>query len=228
MSSFKFIVLILLYYLIIYLFGKKIFRKVGFYLTNFSLAIVGVILSIILIYFSDITFHQAGFQIGHIKKGTTMVIISLIILLSSLISMRKMKYSDLLKVPYGSYKNNKILLVYVWTLVGPSEEFFYRGFIQGNLRMLINGSILTIEYATLIATLIFVIAHVNNFLVGKENKEQFLSLLPGRIIMGLILGYTFQVSESLLYPVLIHSLSDGITISYLIFLKKRYLNDYHL
>ena len=73
--------------------------------------------------------------------------------------------------------------------------------------------------------LIFILAHLNN-VFGKENIKQFLNLLPGRVIMSFILSYTFQISGSLLYPIIIHNFTDGMTISYLIYLKQKFINNY--
>ncbi len=79
-----------------------------------------------------------------------------------------MNYSDLAKIPYTSFKKNKLLLFYMWVLVGPIEEIFYRGFVQGNLEKLIFGSIFTIRYSTLISMLIFILAHLNNVFLAKK------------------------------------------------------------
>jgi len=223
----KFIILVAIYYLLIYAIGRLLLKRKGIYLGNLLLGIFSIAISIFLIYLSPINFRQAGFQTGNLKKGLFMLLISFVLILGSLGSMRKMSLSDLMKIPYGSFQNNKIILLHVWLIVGPSEELFYRGFIQGNLRMIFQGSIFSIEYATIIATIVFVFAHLNNLFFGRESIKQFISLLPGRIIMGSILGYTFQISNSLIYPIIIHTLSDGLTITYLIILKKRLLNNYH-
>ncbi|RMA71502.1 hypothetical protein C8D75_1388 [Petrotoga olearia] len=223
----KFIVLIILYYLLIYTISRFLLKRKGVYLGNLILGIFSIAISIFLIYLSTINFQQAGFQVGHLKKGFFMVLISFILILGSIVSMRKMSYSDLMNIPYGNFKNNKIILLHVWLVVGPAEELFFRGFIQGNLRMILQGSIFSIEFATIIATIFFVLAHFNNLFFGRENIKQFISLLPGRIIMGLILGYTFQITNSLIYPIIIHTLSDGLTITYLIILKRRFINNYH-
>ncbi|MGY4687665.1 hypothetical protein X928_10270 [Petrotoga miotherma DSM 10691] len=227
MAFIKFIILIAIYYLLIYAIGRLLLKRKGISLGNVILGIFGITISIFLIYLSRINFQQAGFQTGNFKKGFIMLLISFVLILGSLGSMRKMSFSDLMKIPYGNFRNNKIILLHVWMVVGPTEELFYRGFIQGNLRMFLPGSIFSIEYATIIATIIFVFAHLNNLFFGRESIKQFISLLPGRIIMGSILGYTFQISNSLIYPIIIHTLSDGLTITYLIILKKRFLNNYH-
>jgi len=223
----EFIILVAIYYLLIYAIGRILLKRKGIYLGNLLLGIFSIAISIFLIYLSPINFRQAGFQTGNFKKGLFMLLISFVLILGSLVSMRKMSLSDLMKIPYGSFQNNKIILLHVWLIVGPSEELFYRGFIQKNLRMIFQGSIFSIEYATIIATVVFVFAHLNNLFFGRESIKQFISLLPGRIIMGSILGYTFQISNSLIYPIIIHTLSDGLTITYLIILKKRLLNNYH-
>jgi len=223
----KFIVLIILYYLLIYTISRFLLKRKDVYLGNLILGIFNIAISVFLIYLSTINFQQAGFQTGNFKKGFIMLLISFVLILGSLGSMRKMSLSDLMNIPYGNFKNNKIILLHVWLVVGPAEELFFRGFIQGNLRMILQDSIFSIEFATIIATILFVLAHFNNLFFGRENIKQFTSLLAGRIIMGSILGYTFQITNSLIYPIIIHTLSDGLTITYLIILKRRFINNYH-
>ncbi|HOB16070.1 MAG TPA: CPBP family intramembrane metalloprotease [Defluviitoga sp.] len=228
MSYLKLILFIALYYISIFFIGKFLLEKTKYdvYKANCLIGIFSILISIVLIFFSDINFKQAGFKIGNIKNGLVMVAISFLIILISIYSMKKMTYSDLLKIPYINFGKNKLLLLYMWALVGPVEEIFYRGFIQGSLEQLITGSFLTIRYSTLISMLIFILAHLSNVFFGKENLKQFLNLLPGRIIMSFILCYTFQISQSLLYPIIIHNFTDGITISYLLRLRKKHINEY--
>lgn len=228
MSYLKLILFIVLYYASILIIGKLVSTqgKLNIYKSNILIGILSIIISLILIYYSEIDFKEAGFKIGNIKNGLIMIGISFLIILISIYSMRKMNYSDLAKIPYTSFKKNKLLLLYMWVLVGPIEEIFYRGFVQGNLEKLIFGSIFTIRYSTLISMLIFILAHLNNVFFGKENIKQFLNLLPGRVIMSFILSYTFQISGSLLYPIIIHNFTDGMTISYLIYLKQKFINNY--
>jgi len=227
MDFIKFIFLMVLYYLLIYSIGRVLLKRRGTLSGNLILGIFSIAISIFLIYLSAIDFQQAGFQVGNLNKGLVMIAISSALILGSILGMRKMSLSDLMNIPYGNFRNNKIILLHVWLVVGPSEELFYRGFVQGNLRMMLDGTIFSFEFATIVATIVFVLAHLNNFFYGRENFKQFISLLPGRIIMGLILGYTFQISNSLIYPIIIHTISDGLTISCLIFLKRKRLNDYH-
>lgn len=223
MSYLKLIFLIVLYYVSLFFVGKLFSKKEKYniYKTNFIIGIFSILISIILIYYSEIDFKQAGFKIGNFKNGIIMITISFVIILLSIISMKKMSYSDLLKIPYISFNKNKMIILYMWIFVGPIEEIFYRGFIQGNLENLISGSFFTIRYSTLISMLIFILAHLNNVFFGKENIKQFLNLLPGRAIMSFILSYTFQISGSLLYPIIIHNFTDGMTITYLNYLKKK-------
>src|SRR5690606_3475941 len=139
MSYLKLILFIVLYYASILIIGKLVSTqgKLNIYKSNILIGIFSIIISLILIYFSDIDFKEAGFKIGNIKNGLIMIGISFLIILISIYSMRKMNYSDLAKIPYTSFKKNKLLLLYMWVLVGPIEEIFYRGFVQGNLEKLI-------------------------------------------------------------------------------------------
>ena len=227
MTFIRFLVSVIFYYFIIFICIRFLFKKVNPYKANFLLGLVNIFLTLFIINLSGLSWENAGFSFGNVKVGIIMIIISLFLIFLSIISIKKASDNELFKIPYIHTKNNKMLLLYVWLLVGPSEEFFYRGFFQGSLEILIQGSLLFLNYSTLISSLFFVIIHLFNVFMRQENFHQFLNLLPGRIIMSLILGFTFQISQSIIYPVIIHTLSDGITISYLIIKKNKLLSNYH-
>src|SRR6056297_3132723 len=115
--------------------------------------------------------------------------------------------------------------IYVWVLVGPVEEILYRGFVQGTLSNLVEGNIFYISYATIIASLIFVLAHITNVYSNNESWESFLGMIPTRFIAALVLGFSFQISKSLIYPIIIHNLIDGFNLSVLTYRKQQLKNE---
>jgi len=126
---------------------------------------------------------------------------------------------ELHKVRYGE-KGSNWGFAYVWVFVGPVEELFYRGFVRGTISGLLDGKILFLSYATLISSFIFVIVHAFNVFRGDETWEAFLSTLPTRTLAALVLGYSFQVSDSIIYPILIHNVIDGLNFSVLLYRKR--------
>jgi hypothetical protein len=101
-------------------------------------------------------------------------------------------------------------VVYTFTMPGVGEEILYRGFIQGYLSANITGSILLgsfpLMYSTIIASTIFILVHL--YTMG-ETVAETLTQLPGRIAITLILGITFQLTGSILFPIIIHNVFDG-------------------
>ncbi|MCK4474664.1 CPBP family intramembrane metalloprotease [Candidatus Bathyarchaeota archaeon] len=101
-------------------------------------------------------------------------------------------------------------IVYTFTMNGLGEEMLYRGLIQGYLSMNLTGFILLgsfpLLYSTILASVIFILVHL--YTMG-ETTAQFLLMLPYRIIVTLILGITFQLTGSLLAPIIIHNASNG-------------------
>lgn len=101
-------------------------------------------------------------------------------------------------------------VVYTFTMPGVGEEILYRGFIQGYFSANIAGSVLLgsfpLMYSTIIASTIFILVHM--YTMG-ETVTEALTQLPGRIVITLILGITFQSAGSLLFPIITHNVFDG-------------------
>jgi len=101
-------------------------------------------------------------------------------------------------------------VVYTFTMPGVGEEILYRGFIQGYFSANIAGSVLLgsfpLMYSTMIASTIFILVHL--YTMG-ETVAEALTQLPGRIVITLILGITFQLTGSLLFPIITHNVFDG-------------------
>jgi hypothetical protein len=92
-------------------------------------------------------------------------------------------------------------------LVGPGEELFYRGAIQGRLRRAFGPT-----GAIALASLLFAAVHVPNYLLGNVSL-----LAPGVpfnlgliVVIGAIIGAVYEYTENLLIPILVHGLYDAI------------------
>ena len=105
-------------------------------------------------------------------------------------------------------------LVYCFTMNGIGEETFYRGLIQGYLAMNMAGYVVlgsfSLMYSTVLASVIFVLVHLENVITKDETMAEYIFWLPYRTIIAFILGITFQLTGSLLAPIVIHNLSNGL------------------
>lgn len=183
---------------------------------------ISIFLSLLLIYLTNISFSKAGFLIGNPLSGFFYILIlgvPITVLLS--LSFLKIPDDEVKNIITIGGDNPKLQLFYTWILVGPVEEFFYRGFLQANLSTMIEGEIITIAYSTIIASLIFTSVHLVNVFAKEETVSQFIKQLPVRFIMAMILGYTFQITGSILYPIIIHNIFDGSNFSVLLYRKKK-------
>ena len=183
---------------------------------------ISISLSIILIYLTDISFSTAGFLIGDPLSGIFYILIlgvPITLLLS--LSFLKIPEEEVENIITIGDDNPKLQLFYTWVLVGPVEEFLYRGFLQANLSTIMSGQIFTISYSTIIASLIFTSIHLVNVAAKEESISQFIKQFPVRFIVAMILGYTFQVTGSIIYPIIIHNIFDGSNFSVLFYRKKK-------
>jgi len=89
-----------------------------------------------------------------------------------------------------------ILLALTWILVGPCEEIFFRGFVQGSFARW-KGS--TVGVA--VGAVIFGFAHLNPELWFRT---------PGAILLGLIYGAVYKWRKSLIPVMVAHALNDTI------------------
>ncbi len=170
----------------------------------------------IFIFVTDLSWTEAGFQIGIFNPRLFVGVgIASAIILVQVIQILRLPEERLDKdampelMKYIQKNNRFYALFYPLVLVGPIEELLYRGFLQGHLQNMMSGSLLTIGYATLITGLIFGLIHLINVVKKEESLKGNLKQLPGRISMGILLGYIFQASNSLLLPIILHDLLDG-------------------
>ncbi|MFC6906951.1 type II CAAX endopeptidase family protein [Halalkalicoccus tibetensis] len=100
-------------------------------------------------------------------------------------------------------QNPELLLILVplsILLVGPGEELLFRGVIQQLLRIRF-GTIIGIT----IASVIFSIAHV-----GSLSGEGLFPTLITYVLLSVILGVSYEYSENLVVPSMIHGLFNAV------------------
>jgi membrane protease YdiL (CAAX protease family) len=104
-------------------------------------------------------------------------------------------------------------IIYCFTMNGVGEEMFYRGLIQGYLSVNMVGFILVgsfpLMYSTVLASVLFILIHLENVRTKDESMAEYLFMLPYRTIITFILGITFQLTGSLFAPIIIHNVSNG-------------------
>jgi len=107
-------------------------------------------------------------------------------------------------------------IVYCFTMNGIGEELFFRGLLQGflstGLTILIPLGSFNLMYSTIVVSILFILVHVENVINKDETKGEFLLNLPYRATIAFILGITFQITGSLLAPIVIHNISNGFSI----------------
>jgi len=95
-------------------------------------------------------------------------------------------------------------MVYQFLYVGMAEEVFFRGYVQGNIlritkRIGFNRPLLGDWFCIIVSAAIFAVAHI---VVGG----QLISILT--FFPGIILGWLFLKTGSLIAPVLFHALAN--------------------
>jgi len=89
------------------------------------------------------------------------------------------------------------------------EELFFRGFLQTHLTEKVGGgrrlSRLYLSYGLILAALFFGLSHLSDiFLLGLTLTAAVINATFAALL-GLLIGYVYQESHSLLTPILMHS-----------------------
>ena len=104
---------------------------------------------------------------------------------------------------YTNAKNETALWQTVFAVSGIAagfrEELFYRGIVQNTLQQSYNHKI-----ALLLATLVFVLSHVQYLLTGQFYGLLFITLA------GVIFGSLFSMTGSILFSGCVHGLYDAL------------------
>ncbi|MDW7657260.1 MAG: CPBP family intramembrane glutamic endopeptidase [Bacillota bacterium] len=99
-------------------------------------------------------------------------------------------------------------------LSGPSEELIFRAFSMTLLSLMIRKRMMNgkVSYANLIAAVIFGMAHMcfsfSPFSVQFGSFQVILS-----IVLGIFYGDCYEKTKSMYYPMLMHSISNIVTVS---------------
>jgi len=98
-------------------------------------------------------------------------------------------------------------------LSGPSEELIFRAFAITMLALFIRGRFLKgkISYANFIAAIIFGLAHVGISIAPLSLDYNLFQVILS-IVLGIFYGDCYEKTGSLLYPMLMHSISNVITV----------------
>jgi len=91
-------------------------------------------------------------------------------------------------------------------LIGPAEETFYRGAVQGRLRLAFGP-----VAAVLLAGALFALPHFLNYVLGGANP-----FAPGALIAvgavfatGSVMGYAYERTGNLAVPILLHGIYNA-------------------
>lgn len=208
-----------------------LFRKIGLIINNrmgikkYKRLVLTVpfnlFLYLIFIKVMGLSLSQAGLVIGDLVEGMLIFLkLGIPLILVFIIAIFSIPKENLRKITYGE-DDFKWFLIYVALFVGIVEELFYRGFVQSTLTTIVEGKIFIFEYATILSSIIFVLAHIFNVFSKAESWQEFIATIPTRLVAGLILGYCFQESNSLIFPIIIHNLIDTSSALTLRFRKKK-------
>jgi hypothetical protein len=95
-------------------------------------------------------------------------------------------------------------------LIGPAEELFFRGAVQGNLRTAF-GPVVAIG----LTGLLFGLVHVTGFLsAGVALSVPVLGALSLNVLSGLVFGALYERTGNLTVPVVVHGLTNAVGLLY--------------
>jgi membrane protease YdiL (CAAX protease family) len=105
------------------------------------------------------------------------------------------------------------MLIYCVTMNGIDEELFFRGLLQGLLSTELTSFItlgsFNLMYSTIVISVLFVLIHLEDVTNKDETIGEFFLHLPYRTILAFAFGITFQLTGSLLAPIIMHNISNG-------------------
>ncbi len=98
-------------------------------------------------------------------------------------------------------------------LSGPSEELIFRGFAITMLALVIKGRIFKnqVSWTNIIAAAIFGVAHVKFSFAPFEASYSMFQVIYA-IVLGLFYGDCYEKTKSVLYPMIMHSISNVVMV----------------
>ncbi len=146
-----------------------------------------------------------------VTAATIVALVALAVALPALIAWFGLPLTDH-SVADSIEANPTIALVFLplsVLVVGPAEEFLYRGIIQTRLTEVFDTA-----SAVAVASVIFAVVHIFAYLdpanVAGTLVTVFLLLLP----LGALLGAVYEYTDNLVVPALAHGLYNAITFGF--------------
>lgn len=191
------------------------FKSKAFWRVGFPTQVVRFFLSLVamgLLGFKE----QFGLTLQNINEGLWLILsgglpFAALYSCGAFFFLRKSQNGKITTLDFLKKPSDRIgAIVYTFTMPGVGEEMLYRGLIQGYLTINMTGFVLLgsfpLLHSTIITSIIFILVHF--YTMGEPTMEALIQL-PGRTIITLILAITFQLTGSLLAPIIIHNLFDG-------------------
>lgn len=151
-----------------------------------------------------------GFEIGDKRKGITHVLIFSLVLTIFIIIQNVIAYSKTSYITYSFPLNARNIigsLAFQMLMSGPSEEILFRALPITLFTIIFKKSIKIkwdISLEVVIAALLFAMAHIDGFNIDFQIYYSF--------VLGIIYGRTYQKTGSVIYPMLMHSISNVLAV----------------
>ena len=158
--------------------------------------------------------HESEYTIKILKQFTAGFIIFLPI--GTIITQVLSGWPWILTFP-ATWRDFLVNLRFSVTMPGLSEEILFRALCMGILaktwRRSVTISGIRLSHPNIIAAIIFALAHVG-FTVFPFRVIYFNSMqLVFAVGLGLLYGYVYDKTGSLLGPILLHNISDGVAVT---------------
>ena len=132
-----------------------------------------------------------------IKRGMPIFVVSLISLFSSLTGI----LGESLNIP------NLISLIILAITIGMAEEFFFRGFIQGEIVDAYGKSRKQVIISVVVSGVIFGLVHITNALSGQDIITTLMQVLQASSL-GILLGSIYFITKNIWTVVFLHAFYD--------------------
>lgn len=196
------------------MFSYEKFDPYNAYVWNFVHHIIMLILALVAILVLSKLFKlNFGFGLGNRKIGTKFVLMYTIVFIGiTLVVHIMMKVNNSLPVYAFPLNRNNIIgtLGFQLFLTGPAEEILFRALPITIFVCVLGKSTKTkwgITLETIIAAFLFSIAHIKWSLFPFTIEADYFQLFYA-FAQGIIAGKAYQDSQSIIYPMLMHSISN--------------------